>query len=53
MLWVKCLFVHRKYSLRKEKAGSGYPLPANVIPQHYRFFRNLLSKNRRMTARKP
>ena len=24
-----------------------------VIPQHYRFFRNLLSKNRRMTARKP
>ena len=29
MLWVKCLFVHRKYSLRKEKAGSGYPLPAN------------------------
>ena len=25
----------------------------DVIPQHYRFFRNLLSKNRRMTARKP
>ncbi len=29
MLWVRCSFVHLKYSLRKEKADSGYPLPAN------------------------
>ena len=29
MLWVRCSFIHLKYSLRKEKADSGYPLPAN------------------------
>lgn len=24
MLWVRCSFIHLKYSLRKEKADSGY-----------------------------
>ena len=31
MLWVRCSFIHLKYSLRKEKADSGYPLPANEM----------------------
>ena len=40
----------KKKSQQPEKPTTGV---ISVIPQHYRFFRNLLSKNRRMTARKP
>lgn len=36
MLWVRCSFIHLKYSLRKEKADSGYPLSANVTSKRCR-----------------
>ena len=39
---------HRGY-----RFDTSFLSPHYVITQHYRFFRNLLSKNRRMTARKP
>lgn len=38
MLWVRCSFIHLKYSLRKEKADSGYPLPANVRRLQFGYF---------------